>query len=182
MDELDFNVLKAGLPGVSQARGAEHAEACLVCFGLHEHPVGVELEVRGNYDERFRVIWDDVLTEQIRRAWNDVDEATESGACGIAFLLILALTEFTIVERSRKRTGVDYYLGYKEKRPYENTARLEVSGIFKARSERDIIERVEEKLERLERYESTIPAYIVIVEFSNPVSYVVKNEPDPRSP
>src|SRR5690348_8923062 len=106
MDELDLNVLKVGLPGVSKARGAEHAEACLVCFGLHEHPSGVEFEVKGDYDNTFSVVWDDVLTDQIRRAWNDVDEATESGACGIAFLLILALTEYTIVRKSRKGTGV----------------------------------------------------------------------------
>jgi hypothetical protein len=174
MDELDLNVLKEGLPGVSKTRGAEHAEACLVCFGLHKHPIGVELEVKGSYDERFRVVWDDVLTEQIRRAWNDVDDATESGANGIAFLLILALTEYTIIERSRKGTGFDYALGYKDRVPFQNEARLEVSGIFNATSEHDIMRRVEQKLEQTNRSDGELPAYIIVVEFSNPLAYMVK--------
>jgi len=174
MDELDLNVLKEGLPGVSKARGPEHAEACLVCFGLHEHPIGVELEVKGDYENNFRVIWDDVLTEQIRRAWNDVDEATESGACGIAFLLILALTEYTIVRKSRKGTGVDYYLGYKDNLIVQDAARLEVSGIFEATSERDMMRRVEQKLKQTNPSDGLMPAYIVVVEFSNPVAYMVK--------
>ena len=174
VDELNLNDLKAGLPGVSKARGAEHAEACLVCFELHQHPIGVELEVRGNFDERFRVMWSDTLTEQIQRAWNDVDDATESGACGIAFLLIEALTEYTVVRQSRKGTGFDYYLGYKDNLVFQDAARLEISGIFKASSERDMMRRVEQKLEQTNPSDGTLPAYIAVVEFSNPVAYLVK--------
>jgi hypothetical protein len=174
MDELNLNLLKEGLPGVSKVRGAEHAEACLVSFSLHKHVSGVELEVKGTYNRNFPVIWDDVFTEQIRRAWNDIDDATESGACGIAFLLILALTEYTIVRRARKGTGVDYYLGYKNNLAFQNAARVEVSGIFKATSERDIMRRVKQKLEQTNLSDGTMPVYVVLVEFSKPVSYVVK--------
>ncbi len=174
MDELDLNVLKEGLPGVSKARGTEHAEAGMVCFELHQHPIGIELEVKGSFENRFRVVWSDTLTEQIQRAWNDVDDATESGACGIAFLLVLALTEYTIVRKSRKGTGVDYYLGYKDNLVVQDAARLEVSGIFEATSERDMMRRVEQKLKQTNPSDGLIPAYIVVVEFSNPVAYMVK--------
>lgn len=174
MDELNLNVLKEGLPGVSKVRGAEHAEASMVCFELHQHPVGVELEVKGSFEESFRVIWSDVLTEQIQRAWNDVDDATESGASGIAFLLILSLTEYTIIERSRKGTGFDYHLGYRDKSPFQNMASLEVSGIFKASSERDIMRRVEQKRLQTDSSDDELPTFIVVVEFSNPLAYMVQ--------
>src|SRR5436189_2851572 len=107
MSELDLKLLKEGLPGVSKVRGVEHAEACLVCLALQGHSSGVELKINGTYDETLRVVWDDILMEQIRRSWNDLDDATESGACGIAFLLILTLTEYTIIRRSHKGTGFD---------------------------------------------------------------------------
>jgi hypothetical protein len=174
MQELYLSNLKVGLPGISEVTGAYHAEACLVCFDLCHHPVGVDIEVKGIQNCHFRIIWSDVVTDQIRRSWNDFDDATENGACGIAFLLILALTKYTVIERARKGGGFDYYLGYKDTLIFQSAARLEVSGILRAASENDIEQRIRRKLEQTRRSDGSLPAYIVVVEFAKPVSYVVK--------
>lgn len=168
---LFLDHLKAGLPGVSQARGAEHSEACLVCLSLQNHSTGVELLVDGSFNQSFQVWWNDKLTSQIQRSWADEQEAVESAACGIAFLLILQLTAFTVIERTRKGTGFDYWLGHEDNESILE-ARLEVSGILKAEKDSEIKKRVREKLGQVDRSNNRLPAYIVIVEFSRPLSYV----------
>ncbi|MFN6464941.1 MAG: hypothetical protein RMZ41_024410 [Nostoc sp. DedVER02] len=50
-------------------------------------------------------------------------------------MLIRQLTEFTVIERSRKGTGFDYWLGSEEETgelPFQNKVRLQVPGIRKA--------------------------------------------------
>jgi hypothetical protein len=47
-------------------------------------------------------------------------------------MLIRQLTQFTVIERSRKGTGFDYWLGSEDEAgelPFQNKVRLEVSGI-----------------------------------------------------
>jgi len=114
----------------------------------------------------------------MRRSWKDKKEATEFGACGIAILIILDLTDYTVVSRSSTDTGIDYWLGTEENEDdppsYINKARLEVSGILKGNNN-DIQARVRKKLKQVEPSDDTaLPAYIVVVEFSKPLSLVVK--------
>jgi hypothetical protein len=79
----------------------------------------------------FKLVWEHEISEQILNSWDDYQEATEAGATGIAFLLMLELTEFTIIRRARKGTGFDYWLGNKDAAyPFQEAARPEVSGIL----------------------------------------------------
>jgi hypothetical protein len=111
------------------------------------------------------------------RCWNDEQYTTEQGAYGVAFLLILSLTDYTVIERSRKGTGFDYWLGKKEDQkdlPFKNSARLEVSGIRNGDVSK-VNSRTLKKLKQVEPTDKTmLPAYIVIVEFNAPTSQVVK--------
>ena len=120
--------LAEGLPAITPPFGASLAEAGAICFNDQGHSNGVELKVNGEFTEIFKVYWPTV-TEQMRRCWNDAEVTTEHGAYGVAFLLIRSLTKFTIIERSRKGPGFDYWLGYEDELPFQNKARLEVSGI-----------------------------------------------------
>ena len=64
---------------------------------------------------------------------------TEQAAYGTAFLIIRELTDLTVIERSRKGTGFDYWLGTfdtDEGQLFQNKVRLEVSGIRKGDSSR----------------------------------------------
>jgi hypothetical protein len=57
--------------------------------------------------------------------------------------------------------------------PFQNAVRLEVSGIRKGDDSR-IKARIKQKLEQVSPTDGTLPAYIVVVEFSNPLAFIVK--------
>jgi len=168
--------LGKGLPAIMPQYGAALAQAGAVCFEDQNHPKGVELKVDGTFQAKYRVFWQDV-TDQMRRNWNDADTATEFAALGVAFLLVLDLTEYTVTNTSRKGTGFDYWLGKKDNGDellFQNKARLEVSGIRKG-SYSQVKARVKQKLEQVKPSDSPfLPAYIVVVEFNTPLSHVVK--------
>ena len=106
--------------------------------------------------------------------WKDTQELTEYAATGIAILLIVEMTEFTVIKRARKGEGIDYWLGRKsDKPPFQNKARMEVSGIFTG-NETKIKARVKQKKEQTFPTDGDYPAYVIVVEFSKPVSYMEK--------
>ncbi len=111
----------------------------------------------------------------MHRCWADDQEATEFGACGIAALLIHEFTDLTVTERSVKGTGFDYWLGTKSSEAplFQEKARLEVSGIRNG-DDFALRRRVKEKTEQTKRLDGTLPAYIIVVEFSTPRSQTVK--------
>jgi hypothetical protein len=142
---------------------------------------GVILEVEGEFSTRFQLDWQ-LVTEQARRCWNDEEYTTEQAAYSIAFLLILQLTNLTVIERSRKGTGFDYWLGSQDSNlmlPFQRMARLEVSGIRKG-SRSQINARVKQKTEQTRASDAEgLPAYIIVVEFSRPISIVsAKQNPE----
>jgi hypothetical protein len=109
----------------------------------------------------------------MRHYWADPGETTEQGAYGIALLLVRALTGLTVVERSRKGTGFDWWLG-PDDRLFQAKARLEVSGIREG-DLRTIRSRVRVKVKQTERSDvSGFPAFVVVVEFGTPRARVVR--------
>lgn len=173
--ELSLNELNKGLPGLSPIWGQFLCEASTYCFQFHKHLNGVELKITGMSEKVLKVNWESEATEQIKRAWNDEQDLTEFGACGIAILLILKLTNFTVIQRARKGSGIDYWLGYKDSDiPFQNSARLEVSGILTG-DEKTIASRANQKLKQTEPSDNlSLPAFVAIVEFSKPQTYLVK--------
>jgi hypothetical protein len=173
--ELVITQLEQGLPAITPAFGAALAEACAVCLTDQGHTPGVELKVNGDFTTVFKLYWQEV-TDQMLRCWNDSEYTTEQAAYGIAFLVIQELTDYTIIQRSRKGTGFDYWLGKKgetNELPFQNAVRLEVSGIRKGDDSR-VKARVKLKVEQVSPTDDTLPAYIVVVEFSNPLAFIVK--------
>lgn len=87
----------------------------------------------------------------------------------------MKLTDLTIIERSRKGTGFDYWLGNQDSTailPFQHMARLEVSGIRKG-NQSQINARVKQKTEQTGASDAEgLPAYIIVVEFSRPISIV----------
>ena len=167
-----MNTLKNGLPGISKAWGQFLGEASSQCLNLKNHANGVEMQVKGDSETVFRVFWNNEITEQTRNAWNDTQELTEYGAIGIAILLIVKMTEFTVIRRAVKGEGVDFWLGYKtDKEPFQDVARLEISGILEG-NESKIEARVQQKKAQTYPTDDNYPAYIIIVEFSKPVSHL----------
>jgi hypothetical protein len=131
-------------------------------LGSISHEPGATLKVEGEFSTTFKLDWQPV-TEQARRCWNDEEYTTEQAAYGIAFLLILQLTKFTVIEHSRKGTGFDYWLGIQDAfntLPFQRMARLEVSGIRKG-NRAQINSRVKQKTEQTRVSDvQGLPAYI----------------------
>lgn len=97
-----------------------------------------------------------------------------TGAYGIAFLLIRDLTGLGVIERSRKGTGFDYWLGHAgDDLPFQNKARLEVSGIRQGDAARQAA-RMSRKTKQTERSDGVLPAYVIVVEFGTPTALVVR--------
>lgn len=172
---LNLQHLSQGLPAITPAFGAAIAEAGAICLTDEAHAPGVSLEVEGELSTRFQLDWQPV-TEQARRCWNDEEYTTEQAAYGIAFLLILQLTNLTVIERSRKGTGFDYWLGNQDSNamlPFQRMARLEVSGIRNG-NRSQINARVKQKTEQTGASDAEgLPVYIIVVEFSRPISVVI---------
>ncbi len=178
---LNLQSLNQGLPAITPAFGAAIAEAGAICLTDEAHKPGLALEVEGEFSTTFKLDWQPV-TEQTRRCWNDEEYTTEQAAYGVAFLLILQLTSLTVIERSRKGTGFDYWLGIQDSTatlPFQRMARLEVSGIRRGnRSQTNA--RVKQKTEQTRASDAQgLPAYIIVVEFSRPISIIsAKHNPE----
>ena len=181
------------IPGVGRERGADLAKAGAVCLESQGHNPGVQLAVRGISESTYTLTWPEV-TAQDRRTWADPSEATEDGAAGIAALLAIREIGYTIVLRSYKSTGIDYWLGNNDQSDVtvaERTltsalqslledddhivkGRMEVSGILNG-DDRQIRARTRLKLIQTDQSDSSgLPAYVVVVEFGRPVAEVTR--------
>ncbi len=171
-EELDLATLRRGLPGVSPARGRAFAEAAAISLHRQGHKSGVELLLAGVLKKSFALQYPRI-TRQIDKSWADQDEATEDGACAMAFVLTMRVTDFTVIERSAKGTGIDYWLGYVSELPFQRAARLEVSGIAKG-DESAIARRVQQKKEQSRKSAGSLKAYVCVTEFGTPTSRLVR--------
>lgn len=168
--EINLDSLYEGMPAVTPAYGRSLAEAGAVCLDEVGHQSGVEFQVKGLHKTKFRLLWP-VVTPQMKNCYNDLQDSTEYGAYGIAFLLLKQLTEYTVIQRSRKGPGFDYWLGKEDSSLFQDKARLEVSGILKGTASK-IATRVKQKLAQVSPSDGTFPAYVVVVEFGSPLSQV----------
>lgn len=172
--QLSLNELEKGFPGINKIWGTFLCDASKACFDSQSHVSSVNLLLEGISNSSCKVTWTGEIDDQSRRSWNDSQEMTEYGACGIAVLLIINLTHYTVIQRSKKGTGFDYWLGFKDSEiPFQNSARLEISGILKEENS-NFNSRVNQKLKQTFPTDDTkLPAYVVVVEFSKPKAKTV---------
>ena len=189
---LDLNELDTDdIPGITREKGNDLAQAGAVCLQLQRHRQGVRFPVRGYFSKTYALAWPQVA-EQAMRTWNDPDEAAEDGAASIAALLASREIGCPVILRSRKATGIDYWLGDKDATNIslaEQTAtmalrealqdndlvvrgRMEVSGI-QLGNDSIVRARVRRKLNQTNRSDDwRLPAYVVVVEFGRPLAEV----------
>jgi hypothetical protein len=91
----------------------------------------------------------------------------------VALLVLRALAGLTVLERSRKGTGFDWWLA-SEDNLFPAAARLEVSGIMRG-SARRVSARLKERLAQTERSDPAgLTAFVAVVEFGGPVAKVAR--------
>src|SRR5690349_14581170 len=108
--KLHLLALAEGMPGLTVAWGTTLAEAASVCLEERGHQIGIALNLTGLKTGQYPMEWQ-AVDEQVRRCYNDLQVATELGAYGIAILIIKDITGKVVVERSKKGTGFDYWVG-----------------------------------------------------------------------
>ncbi len=168
---IDTRQLSQGLPAITPAFGQTLVEAIAICLTERNHPPGITLEVEGDFHTEICLHYPPV-TAQMQRCWNDAEYTTEQAAYGMAFLLIRHLTQLTVIERSRKGSGFDYWLGLEQLNlPFQRMMRLEVSGIRQG-NDSLIKTRVRIKQEQVRRVKNDCPAYVAIVEFGTPCANI----------
>jgi hypothetical protein len=103
-----------------------------------------------------------------------MQEATELGACGVAILVVKEATAKVVVERSKKGTGFDYWLGDTSDDnglPFAGASRLEVSGILTG-TKSQIQSRIKQKKGQLAPSDHLAPGFVAVVEFGTPIACV----------
>ena len=108
--KININDISQGLPGLTATSGKHLFEACVVCLNRQNHNHnGTKLSVYGDKKIDFTLTWDNIFDDQLDRTWADQFYATEHGAVCLAILLALKLTDYTIIEKSARKNGFDYY-------------------------------------------------------------------------
>ena len=169
---LNLDELGEGrIPAVTRRFGKALAELAGVSLESQGHASGVTLQIQGTSENSYPLTWP-FVPERAFRAY-DPDEATEFGATGIAVLLAKQEIGYVAIERSRKGSGIDYWMGNEtDTLPFQRRARLEISGIRKG-DENAVKSRVQQKLKQAERSDETkLPAFVIVVEFGRPLAEV----------
>lgn len=173
--QLRLESLDQGIPVIPRQAAGFYKLACMVCLDNQRHDSGVWLKVE-HYDDSevfLEVLWDDEVTDDVRRAYADLVKATESAACAMALLIVREITGFTAIEQASRGTTIDYYLGDRrgtDDLVFNTVARLEVTGILHANESNTVDGRISEKRRRLKPGLRTL---ITVVEFSHPMSKLV---------
>jgi len=170
---LALEDLSQDFPHIPPEWGAVLVQSAVLCLEGQGHKSGALLTVEGPFNALFRLAWSVDVTEAMRRYWNDPDEAAEQGAHALAVLMLRALTGLTVLERSRKGTGFDWWLA-SEDNLFQSAARLEVSGIMRGTAKR-VNGRLKERTAQTERSDpSGLIAFIAVVEFGRPSAKVIR--------
>lgn len=170
--EISLASLALGQGGLTPACGSLMAEAASVCLEHQGHRLSVALNVGGDFTAAV-LLHRLPVDERAKWSHNNEEKATENGAYGVALLALRDLTGLTVLLQSRRGSGFDFWLGPDSGFLFQAGARLEVSGIRRG-DEASIRRRLRSKLRQTERSRNWAPAYVAVVEFSQPTLRVIK--------
>jgi hypothetical protein len=166
---MNLNDLRKGTDGITPDFGGTLCEAASVCLEHRSHQSGVSMSISGGIaSDPVALTWPPT-NDQMRRCYEDLQFATELGAYGVAILVVEELTEHTVIARSVKGTGFDYWLGPKGSTAplFQDKSRLEVTGILDG-DEDYLRRRLQDKMKQLATGGVPLPGYGVVVHFGNP--------------
>lgn len=179
--DLILDSLGTGIPTLTKSKASMLKEACIWCLTTCKHDNGVKIKCTICDDNVYYSIkWkNDVDIDGILRAYN-FDDAIEFGAEALSLLLIREKTDFTAIERAVRTTGIDYWLGYKNKDENlifsKKDARLEISGILRERGSYTLKNRIKSKLKQTQPSDYIFPVFVSIIEFSHPKAETVRKD------
>lgn len=167
--EVDLEKIRSCTPALSKSWSEARFEAAIFCLDHNKHEPGIEC-LHTSKQKSYRLSWVSEVSDTVKRTWNDVQDATEMGAEGMAALFADELTPYQIIIRAAKKTGIDYWLGHKDTGPliFQKSARLEISGLIKG-SNSEFETRLKKKKQQTEKsLDTKLPAYVAITDFGYP--------------
>lgn len=177
---LDLDRLHQAIPEMTESLVGYICEAAVFCFHHHRHRSGVECQIR-NLEEILAsasIVWTRQFSDRIARTYGDTDYAVEYAAECIACLTVRELTDYTVIERSQRHDGVDFWLAERDEddaHSFQRAARMESKGITGARYPSDITYPLNKGVEQSKQSDQfRLPAYIIATEFSQPIIYMVQ--------
>lgn len=177
---LDLEQLFEDLPFFTQWLAEQYYSALVVCLDYHGHEPGIHVELRSMLESLadMEIQWSKPISENDFRSWGEPRNAVEYAAEGMAWLIIRRFTEYTVIERSYIGDGVDFWLGANadaKKRIFQRKARMEVKGRLRLQYDSQIRQVLRDAARQTDRSDYTgLPAFIVMVEFSRPLVYLVR--------
>ncbi|MDE2749517.1 MAG: hypothetical protein OXI34_11185 [Chloroflexota bacterium] len=177
---LDLDQLRKAIPYMSVNLADLIHEAVVMCFHHGQHRSGVACQIRDfeNILAAATIVWTKSFSDIIQRTFGETGYAVEFAAEGIACLTITEFTEYTVIERSIRHDGVDFWLASKDetgRHTFQRAARMESKGITEARYPSDIKNQLDRGIKQTKQSDHTdLPVYIIATEFSQPVIYMVQ--------
>lgn len=171
IDLRDFRVCGPLLDSSAAQYFGANASFCL----RQHHPAGrVELRLADRDREiRLRLTLHPI-TEEMKRTFADLQDATEQGAYGVALVTAASQLKARFAGRSFKGTGFDFYLFAPEQSPlrdpddiFGDKWGLEVSGILKGEHS-EVQARLRKKRRQVAEAAKVHPVLVAVVEFSEP--------------
>ncbi len=102
-----------------------------------------------------------------RESHANLHDATEHGACAVAFAAVHATNRYVVVRRAHHGSGADFLL-LREGSPEHDFIKLEVSGIAEP-SGPALARRLAEKLQQVQTGDLPAPGVAVVVCFRDPL-------------
>ena len=165
--------LATGRVGIPPSAGKAISDAASICLEERGHSSPTPMTIIGDCTLYAIIDWLP-STDQAKLWWNDDEYATEHGAYCIA-ALIVEQCGLEVVERSKKKTGFDFWLAPKNSQVvlFQDLTRLEVSGI-RGGDRSSLDARVRQKIKQTKQSDGDFPAIVVVVEFGMPIAKMVE--------
>jgi hypothetical protein len=167
---FSFDELREGKLGLSAVYGSFLVEGAACCLHKNGHHSPGSLVLTVEESLMTSLIWKKVGAE-LDSTWADLKEAAEYGAYAVAIVVCLKLTNFPRVGRcAQEGTGIDIWVtdDADERGIFQRAARLEVSGILRDDQNRTKARLKQKHLQTKRSDETTLPAYVAVVEFGSP--------------
>ena len=177
---LDLDDLTTDIPALTDSFAKQMQEAVVMCMTPHHHSSGVAGDIRDldTVLAEFQIKWTTSYSERAKRAFGDARNAAERAGEGIAILTVLALTEYTVIERAPIGGGFDFWLSRRDDDDtflFQRDAGLEVKSLSDAKYNSEIVRAVRRGIDQAQRANhAKLPLLVLAAEFSRPVIYMVQ--------
>lgn len=172
--DLDLRDFSSVGPRLHSSAAAYYGNSASYCLRRHRARGPIFLRYTDTKSERTLRVQAHVITRAVRATFNDLQDATEHGAYGVALLTAALEMGATLAERSYKGPGFDFHLyppglgtSLDPDDIFSGTWALEVSGLLQGTAA-DVDGRLREKRRQVASAAKIQPTLVAIVEFSEP--------------